>query len=370
MAIQKVSGVTIGLTNDAEGDIMFHNGTDWVRLAKGEPGEVLTVNEIGTLPVWGASTACEYAGHYGSRGVYGGFGDSPNSDRIAYINPQTLGNPTYFGDLTAGRSIMGAVSNVTRGVFGGGSDSVIPSGESGTIDYITIGTLGNATDFGDLTLARTTGAYLGNSCENVNAVGNCTRGVFGGGGSAPNTNPTAHINDILDYITIATPGNAIDFGDLTSPRYSVAACSNRESRGLFAGGWYSGGTGMIDYIDIDTLGNAADFGDLSAARAHANGTDSQSGRGIFVGGYIAINTIDFVTISTLGNAADFGDLTVARGYAGTLSDGSRGVFAGGSSGSNQTKDEMDYVEINTLGNAVDFGDLYDTSLGLAGLSGN
>ena len=63
------------------------------------------------------------------------------------------------------------------------------------IDYITIGSTGNATDFGDLT---TSDILRGGS--------NNTRAVFMGG--APS-------NDVIDYVTIGSTGNATDFGDLT-----------------------------------------------------------------------------------------------------------------------------------------------------------
>lgn len=45
-----------------------------------------------------------------------------------------------------------------RGVFGGGHDGTY----SNTMDYITISTLGNATDFGDLTVARYGSAGVSN----------------------------------------------------------------------------------------------------------------------------------------------------------------------------------------------------------------
>ena len=46
------------------------------------------------------------------------------------------------------------------------------------------------------------------------------KGLFGGGlaGSV--------IQNVIDYITIATLGNAADFGDLTVGRSGLAACSN------------------------------------------------------------------------------------------------------------------------------------------------
>ena len=94
------------------------------------------------------------------------------------------------------------------GIFGGG---YTPS-QSNIIDYITIASVGNATDFGDLTVARNAPAACSSS----------TRGVFGGGNSS----------NTIDYITIATTGNATDFGDLTQGRNFLASCSS-STRGIF-----------------------------------------------------------------------------------------------------------------------------------------
>jgi hypothetical protein len=76
-------------------------------------------------------------------------------------------------------------------------------GGSNNIEYITIATTGNATTFGTMTSSRS------------DAVGNSssTRGVFGGGTGDSN---------VMDYVTIATTGNATDFGDLTAGRISLA----------------------------------------------------------------------------------------------------------------------------------------------------
>ena len=47
-----VDDATISLTSQAAGDIMYYNGTAWVRLAKGSAGETLTMNAGGTAPEW------------------------------------------------------------------------------------------------------------------------------------------------------------------------------------------------------------------------------------------------------------------------------------------------------------------------------
>ena len=101
-----------------------------------------------------------------------------------------------------------------RGVWGGGADS--GTYDYNIIDYVTIATTSNATDFGDLTVGR----YRSAACSNG------TRGVFGGGYSSTNT---------IDYVTIATPSDATDFGDLTVKRSNLSACSDG-TKGVFGGG--------------------------------------------------------------------------------------------------------------------------------------
>ena len=82
-----------------------------------------------------------------------------------------------------------------RGVFGGGYGASSPWPTINTIDYVTIATLGNAHDFGDLTVKRT--AKTGGS--------SATRGVFISG-RFPGGNPAAA--NVMDYVEIQSTGNA------------------------------------------------------------------------------------------------------------------------------------------------------------------
>ena len=95
------------------------------------------------------------------------------------------------------------------------------------------------------------------------------RGVFGGGAGATN---------IIDYVTISTTGNAIDFGDLTTARQRTVSCSSN-TRGIWAGGYVSGPTGLniIDYVTISSTGNAIDFGDLTVSRSRLAACSSTHG---------------------------------------------------------------------------------------------
>ena len=70
---------------------------------------------------------------------------------MEYITMGSTGNTTDFGDLATGRINGMAFSSNLRGCFGGGQDS---SNKFNSVEYITIATTGNAADFGDLSAAR------------------------------------------------------------------------------------------------------------------------------------------------------------------------------------------------------------------------
>ena len=262
-----------------------------------------------------------------TRGIFAG---GTSTDIIEYITIATLGNATDFGDLSANRAIPAGVSSETRGLIGGGSTS----GTTNSIEYVTIATLGDATDFGDLSVAR----------NNLAGASDITTGVFAGGDTGSDSN-------VIDYVTIATTGNATDFGDLTQARRGICGLGN-DTRGVFGGGAMALNT--IDYITIASTGNATDFGDLSAGRRSAS-TVASATRGCFGGGSTGSNSdvIDYITIATGSNATDFGNLTVARQQLSAVTSYTRGCFAGGSA----SGDTIDYITIDTLGNATDFGNL-------------
>ena len=72
----------------------------------------------------------------------------------------------------------------------------------------------------------------------------------------------------------------------------------------------------MEYITIATLGNAQNFGDLISSQNSSMGT-SNNIRGIFCGGYTTpteINVIEYITIASTGDATDFGDLVNSKGY--------------------------------------------------------
>ena len=103
------------------------------------------------------------------------------------------------------------------------------------------------------------------------SVSNSGRGMFSGGHNA-----SPGYSNIIDYVTFATTGNAIDFGNLTDARSDVAGCAS-PIRTVCGGGLTPSRVNLIDWINIPTTGNASDFGDLSEARDHIAGCSNAHG---------------------------------------------------------------------------------------------
>ena len=283
------------------------------------------------------------------RGVIGsGYVAPARVTTIDFITIHSEGNATDFGDLTVARSDCANVSSSTRGIFAAG---II--GYSDVIDFVTIATTSNATDFGDTTSTR----------QQPAGASNQTRGIIAGGKS-PASNP-AGVNTI-EFITIASTGNGQDFGDLLATQAGHFGTSS-PTRAIFAGGYTPAETNVIQFVTIATAGDATNFGDLTVARGGGAGGGNLT-RGLFYTGYASpalTNVIDFITIATTGDATDFGDAITARGeISGCCSDLIRGVFSGGNSNTNA----IEKVTIATTGNAKDFGDLTVARRGPTSLS--
>jgi len=280
----------------------------------------------------------------GTRGVFGG-GNTP-APTMDYVNVDTTGNAIDFGDLTynSGFISKGGAASRVRGLFQGGRSAI------NNIDGFTFASTGSAFDFGNLTQGR----------EDPSGVSNSTRGVFMAGGQHPGSSPLTGFVDTIDYVTIASAGDAVDFGNATEARRHQGTCCS-QTRGVCAAG-YKGPSGspsnVIDFITISTLGDAADFGDATDAYYGTSGS-SNSIRGVFSAGKNPsgnVNTIFYITIATLGNALDFGDLNSSTQYAaGDVASPTRACFGGGSDGSSTVT--IDYVQIMSTGDAIDFGDL-------------
>ena len=188
------------------------------------------------------------------------------------------------------------------------------------MDYIEIATLGDAKDFGDLYI-KTTGS--GTAC------GNPTRLLFMGGYTEPSLVELADIQ----YVTIATKGNSVKFGDLAKKRAHNGSFSN-SVRGVCGGGtdYDNPHVNIIDYVNIASAGNAIEFGSLvqPTGVGYIGGGASTETRGVWCGGYTEpasakVNTIQYVTIASAGDAIEFGDLPEENSYGKQCSDSHGGL---------------------------------------------
>ena len=247
-------------------------------------------------------------------------------------------------------------SREATGTYNAGTRGVAMGGDAASpnpdtiIDYITIASTGDAIDFGDLAISDSL---------NGDAVADHTRGVCLGGRSNSPT-PNGRTNAI-QFVTISSTGNSQDFGDLVGMKYGMAGFSD-STRGISAGGGLDpGSTANIDYITISSKGNGQDFGDCINTITYRAGFSSST-RGIIAGGGVTPgsgaenNSIEYVTIQTAGNGQDFGDLVTAAWRLGGCSNAVRGVILEGETPAGDGRNAISYVTISTMGNAQDFGD--------------
>ena len=174
------------------------------------------------------------------------------------------------------------------------------SGASNVIQYVQINTLGNAADFGDLQTARFTD---GTGFSNGIEAFCC--------GGYPAT--------ITDYevVKIASLGNAVSGGSIRHGGYWPGAGCSNSTRGIWAGGANTAPanyTQEISFITMSSKGNAQPFGDLSKTSACSGGAGGNATRGVICWGrdgispYPDLNILEFITFSSSGNSQDFGDL--------------------------------------------------------------
>ena len=330
--------------------------------------DVITLSTTGNAADYGdLATIQGGAPGYGSttRGIiHAGEGAPGYINNITYINFSSQGNGSDFGDSTQSGGFGAGHSNNTRGIVGSFYTPMVSSPHiSNVMEFITMASIGNATDFGD----------LGETVMGLAGYGNNTKWFKSGGSS--NGSWTGYSNRI-DTVTIATTGNSSDYADLNTGVNRAAGFSST-TRGITAGGYVSPGayTALVQQNDLSSGATGTDFGDLTVARSAAGGVDN-SVRGSVMGGYdgsSVTNHIDFMQIATSSNATDFGDLTVARIYIAGVDDSNAGLdfsqtqrqsvtYMPGSGrilsngGNAPHGGTIEYTNISTLGNGIDFGD--------------
>ena len=351
MAIQKISGRAIKLGSDTAGDIMYHNGTGWVRLEKGEAGEVLSMNLAGTAPEWNAfiypgtqfgysvmgfrnpatetiekfsfasdvdavdhcdafaanshNSCCRSDTHGYSNG---GEGEPVTviTNRISKFAFASTATGTDVGDLISASGSNSGNSSGTYGYVCGGSFMTAPNVWD-TIEKYSVTADLNATDVGDLTVAK----LLQTSANST------THGYSCGGGS--DVHPSLSTFDVIESFPFATDVNTTDIANLTIDRYAGSGHSS-ETHGYTVGGAHyqtpgfpaGGHSDVIDKFLFATGADSTDVGNLHTTNALMGGSSSTE-NGYIHGGYPNyITRIDKFSFTTDGDAVDIANLTIGR----------------------------------------------------------
>jgi len=134
------------------------------------------------------------------------------SNVMDYVTILTAGNATDFGNLTAASHDLATACSIVRGLIFSGT------GRSTAIDYITIASAGNATDFGDHLSA--------NNPQYGHAFHNKTYAYYGRVSGA----------NYQEKHTIATAANATAFEWRINPNtnYGASASDNASIKGWIA----------------------------------------------------------------------------------------------------------------------------------------
>ena len=324
----------------------------------GGGGTGLSLNAAAKKPGWLGDRGCFNGGYWS--GHNRGYNSNVVSD-IFYVTIATTGNAADFANMTEGRMTLSAGSGEGRGIQPAGQNT---NGNTATkaIDYWAFATLADAADFGDMQDME----------RSLMTASNGVRAVMSGG--YPDMNSGKH--NVMEYLVIQTTGNSTDFGDVNTNIGNHMSVGNFD-RVFIVGGDSSEGSSArykneLRYVTVDTPGNTNDFGDLDYPRWDCGGTGDAT-RAMTLGGKyrdtnqdpanINNREIRYFSMDTQGSTSDFGDIVNGSnnnfwgnaGY-GTCGNNERGVMTGSEIDGSRVNN-IDYITIQTTGNSTDFGDM-------------
>ena len=228
-------------------------------------------NDVEMVIVASKGNSTDYATLTSNKKEGGGFSNRIRAlyvgagyNTMEYVTISQGGNFVDFGDMSNGAEQNAAMSSPTRGVFT--MNSYVPQySAQNTIEFVEIMTTGNSTDFGDMVSVR----FANNSGSNA------TRGIICNG---YNPSPAGAVQNTIEFLTMSTTGNTTDFGDTTQARYSSFGSCCSGTRMVVPGGYVAPSTvNTIDSFEIATTGNAVDFGDLATAAGPTSTSNGHGG---------------------------------------------------------------------------------------------
>lgn len=259
------------------------------------------------------------------------------------------------GLMTRRGNVIAGQSSSTHG-YGSGGRLQGPSAYSNIIEKIPFTVDENATDVGDLTVAR--GHPTGNQSD--------THGYTSGGFYPPNT-----YSNVIDKFPFSTDANATDVGDLASGTGGQdPASTTSTTHGYIMGGQPASPDPSdrdITKFPFAAEDNSTDVGDLLNEYRAGRGVQSTT-RGYHVGGSSPVqlnpstsNIIEAFPFASDGNTTDVGDLIQRHEQGTATSSSTNGYTAGGYGGpTDPVPGSMNIIQkfpFSTDANATDVGDL-------------
>lgn len=339
-------------TSPSDGDIWYQPtlmyldyraGSEWKRVVGSGSANPVP-------PVW-----------FGDRVLFtlGNLNASPwQSNLIRYYDFDVSAASNTFGNLSTTNAYVTGASGGGRGLFAGGS--VSGTGVVNKIEYVTIASTGNTTDFGDLTEVSYTSASASDGIYAIYAMNDNNR------------------TSLIQEVTIATAGNATAWtGTLTQAKSNGCGASDGTKGFFFGGRTASSSTQLneIDYVTIATDANASDWGDLGTARKDTGGNAAcgTSSRILIGGGTtsssMSTSSIEYINPASASNAYSFGNLANGLRYCSSANNATHAFWMQGLNNSSQMQEYAHRVTIDTTGNASLWATTGGVGYGSGALSG-
>lgn len=268
----------------------------------------------------------------------------------------TIANASDVGDITVARVNSTGQSSTVSGYTSGGHNLTPPATYTNIIDKFPFATNANATDVGDLVSIN----------SESTGVSSTVNGYVMGGQNPGAPAPTFRY---MQKFPFATNANATGLTGVLLASKTFSAGQSSTTHGYNSGGRYAGtDTNVIERFSFATEQNTTDVGDLSSgtARGYLYG-QSSSVSGYTSGGSPSSNIIDKFPFATNANATDVGRLSIADFYRGaSQSSTSFGYVSGGRGVPGNSVNNIESFPFATDSNSSDVGDLSVTRQAASG----
>lgn len=257
-----VDGTKIALGSDAQGDIMYFDGTDYARLAVGTSGQFLKTNGASANPAWASVPGTFIGTQVLTSGILYTPTSGTNKVTLVLVGgggggggvKGTIGSTGAAGGGGAGGTLIvtfGSVSGTYTyaiGALGGGGGGVTPNN----------GTAGDNTTF---TNGVTTYTAYGGSGGGASTAGTVVANVAGGAGGVVSTNGDVNGGGAPGANGITLSGSVGNSGAGGSTPYgggSVGLTSGSNSAN--ATGFGAGGGGAMSTTSANKIGGNGSAG--------------------------------------------------------------------------------------------------------------